>query len=144
MILKVILTVIFELSNRVDHHSDIEDGSWDGTRVLLSLAVTGQYPLPFFMTTAIMAMITVMTAQHPTVMMTTAIRAMTIMVALTSVMTMIKMLMLLQAQTRDSFGLSLKHAVTLSFSRQRIPQQYIITALEDVFVFREWVCMMTG
>ena len=89
-----------------------------------------------------MAMMTMMTAQHLTITMTAAIRAMMIMIARTSVMTMSKMLILIQAQTRRLFGRGLQLAIALSFPQQQISQRSIITALEDVFVFRETGMMM--
>ena len=138
IILKVTLTATFELSDRVT--ITVTPKMIAG--MVLPLAATAQIPLPSFMTTAIMAMMTIMTAQHLTIMMTAAIRAMMIMIARTSVTTMSKMLILIQAQTRRLFGLGLKLAIALSFPQQQISQRSIITALEDVFVFRGIGMMM--
>ena len=128
IVLKVALTAIFELSDRVT--ITVTPKMIAG--MVLPLAATAQIPLPSFMTTAIMATMTMMTAQHLTIMMTAAIRAMMIMIPRTSVMTMSKMLILIQAQTRRLFGLGLQLAIALSFPQQQISQRSIITALEDV------------
>ena len=130
IVLKVTLTSIFELSDRVPITVTLKLTAG----IVLPLAATAQIPLSSFMTTAIMAMMTMMTAQHLTIMMTAAIRAMMIMIPRTSVMTMSKMLILIQAQTRRLFGLGLQLAIALSFPQQQISQRSIITALEDVFV----------